>query len=336
MFVVLIAVLPALGLTLYSGVEHRRNARLAVQNNALEIARSASDLQDQLIENTRQILFTLSVIPGFREHESVASSKILADLLKKTDAYTGFTAVKPNGDLCASAPPMSEPINFSDRPWFRQVLATRDSVIGGYLIGRVSGKATRIMGYPVVNENGSVDIILSAGMDLDWLRQPMVKRNLPQGSCLTVIDGNGKVLFGYPEHEELLNESSSDADLIKTILDKKEGVADAIGPDGVPRLYGFTSLGPASAGVFVSVGIPKKIAFAEANRTLVRNLTVLGLLALLALLSALYVGNVLIRRPVNTWILHGYSHLRAREVDFQPAFLAPSLSNLSALIRQYS
>ena len=37
-----------------------------------------------------------------------------------------------------------------------------------------------------------------------------------------------------------------------------------------------------------------------------------------------------------TWILHGYSHLRAREADFQPAFLAPSLSNLSALIRQYS
>jgi hypothetical protein len=56
-FLVLLAVIPALGLTFYSGIEQRRHARLGALDVALELAKKVSDDQERLIERTHQLLF---------------------------------------------------------------------------------------------------------------------------------------------------------------------------------------------------------------------------------------------------------------------------------------
>ncbi|MGH7784033.1 MAG: PAS domain S-box protein, partial [Candidatus Binatia bacterium] len=62
------------------------------------------------------------------------------------------------------------------------------------------------------------------------------------------------------------------------------------------RLYAFASLGSGdqSGRLYVLVGIPKDMAFAEVNQTLLRNLFWLGVACSLALASAWFIGNKLV------------------------------------------
>jgi len=60
------------------------------------------------------------------------------------------------------------------------------------------------------------------------------------------------------------------------------------------RLYAFTPLCDETSGLFVVVGIPAGIVYAEANRILTRNLLALGVAAVLALLAAWLFGHLFV------------------------------------------
>ena len=54
LLLVLLAVVPALGLILYTASEQRRSAAAEARDSALQLARSFSSSQDELIESARQ------------------------------------------------------------------------------------------------------------------------------------------------------------------------------------------------------------------------------------------------------------------------------------------
>ena len=296
---VLLAVIPALGITLYSGLELRDHMRQGVLVDALRLAKDISETHDRLIQNARQILFALSKTSEVQQQDKAACSKIFADIMKQSEGYTALFATKPNGDLFASSLPITHPVNFADRPWFQRLLKTRDFVIGEYLIGRISGKPLIVLALPVFGDIGNLKAILSLGMDLEWLNKTVVKSKLPEGTSVSVIDSNGTVLFRYPEPEKFVGKSMPEASIMKAILAKREGVEETVGLGGVPRLFGFTSLGKGVESVHVTVGIPRQIALATADRVMKDNFTYLGLIALLALAAAWFMGGYFIIHPVN-------------------------------------
>ena len=66
------------------------------------------------------------------------------------------------------------------------------------------------------------------------------------------------------------------------------------------RLYGFARL--ARANVTVVVGTPAQLAYAEANRAMIRNFVALGVVAVLALAAAWVGGSFFILRRVNVLV----------------------------------
>src|SRR4030042_4629933 len=223
-FLVLIAAIPALGITLYSGLEYRNHTRNHALDDALRLAQEISKDHDHLIQNARRILFTLSKISQVQQQDKAACCKIFAEIMKQSDGYTALVAAKPDGDVFASSIPITSPINYSDRPWFQRLLKTRDFVIGEYLIGRVSGKPLIVFAYPILDDIGNLKTILSLGMDLDWLKRTVVKNKLPEGTSVTVIDSDGTILFRYPEPEKFVGKSMPEVPIFKVILPKREGV----------------------------------------------------------------------------------------------------------------
>jgi phosphoserine phosphatase RsbU/P len=83
-----------------------------------------------------------------------------------------------------------------------------------------------------------------------------------------------------------------------------EGTAEAPGLDGVPRLFGFTSLGGGlqADGARLSVGIPKELVFAEADRLQLRNLAGLGLVGVLTLAAAWLGSDLFVLRQVRALV----------------------------------
>jgi hypothetical protein len=80
---VFLAVLPALGVILYSGLEQRRMAAEAAQKDVLDLVQHASLYQERVVEGVRQMLFTLAELPAVRQQNGAVASAIFAGILAK-------------------------------------------------------------------------------------------------------------------------------------------------------------------------------------------------------------------------------------------------------------
>jgi len=301
LMLVLLAVVPVLGLTLFTYAEVRRLTAADVQREALRLARIVASDQEDTIKDTRQLLFALAQLPEVHGTQSAGCSEFFARLLGQYPQYALLGVVAPEGDSLCSAPPTARPVNLANRDFFQRVLQTHSFAIGGYQSERITGKATLDLGYPVLDEAGRLQAVVLASLDLEWLNHLAAEAQLPKGSTLMVVDRNGTVLVRYPDPETWVGHSVPEAPIIETILAQQgEGTTESPGVDGVPRLFAFTPLSGVSGGadVYVSVGIPTAVAFADANRVLARTLVGLGLVAGLTLAAAWLGGNLLVMRWV--------------------------------------
>src|SRR3989304_8759558 len=139
---VLLAVIPALGLILYTGLEQRRQAVVEAQKAAQRLIRLFSVEQERLIEGTHQPLVTLTPLPEVRSGDSAACNTLSAKLGKRYQYYTNLGAIKANGDLFCSGLSFTGRINVAGRASFRRAVETRDFAIGEVQIGRVTKKPT--------------------------------------------------------------------------------------------------------------------------------------------------------------------------------------------------
>jgi len=123
---------------------------------------------------------------------------------------------------------------------------------------------------------------------------------LPDGSVVTVTDRKGTILVRYPDSQNWVGKSMPNAPMTKVVLSQKEGTAEAMSLDGVKRLYAFTTLGSGAVDqdIHVRIGVPRTVAFAEANRLLVQNLLGLGCVTALALTAAWVGGDVFLTRSI--------------------------------------
>ena len=302
---VLVAVIPALGLTLYTYLEQRRLETARVQADALRLARLASADQERLIDGTRQLLVALAQLPEARSGDPVACSALFGHLLKQYPSYANLGVIAPDGFTACSAVPAGAAVFLGDRTYFRRAIESRDFAVGEHQIGRLTGTATVNFGYPIVDEAGGVQGVVFAALSLGWLNQYAAQAQLPAGATLTVIDRNATILVRYPEPERWVGQPAQDSPIVRTVLAQMgEGTAETAGLDGVSRLYAFAPLGGPSGNrdVYVSVGIPADVAFADANRTLARNLAALGLVGLLTLAAAWVGADLFVLRQMRTLV----------------------------------
>lgn len=306
LLLVLGAVVPVLGLTVYTNTELRRLAADHAEAEALRLVRIAASDQQDSIHDTRQLLFALAQLPELVEEDPVACSALLAGLLNQYPQYTRVGAIAPDGDLFCSAPPAEGPVNLADRDYFQRAFETRDFAIGSYQEDPVSGRATLDSGFPVLDEKGQAQAVVFASLDLAWLNQLAAEARFPEGSTFTVIDRHGTILVRYPDPGVWVGQSLPEAPIVETILRQQgEGTAEADGVDGILRSFAFSPLAGLPGGdgeVYVSIGIPTGVAFSDANRVLIRNLVGLGLVTMLALAAAWFGGDLFILRRVNALV----------------------------------
>ena len=149
---VLLAVLPALGLTLYNAAQARQREAARVQEDAQRLTRLTASNVEQFVEGARQLLVALSRFDRVRNRDVAGCNALLADLLKQYPHYANLGVAEPDGDLFCSALPLTAPVNSADLAWFQRAVETRTFAVGDYQIGRVTGKPTINFAYPVLDE----------------------------------------------------------------------------------------------------------------------------------------------------------------------------------------
>lgn len=305
MLLVLLAVLPAVGLTLYLSHQSGEFAARHTLEDAMRLVRLASTDYERLVESTHHLLGALARLPDVRRHNTGACSALLAEIKPGYPHYANLGAIRPDGRVFCSATPMTRAVNASDRAYFRRAVETRDFAAGDYQIGRITGKPVVVFAHPAHDPAGRLQAVAFAAFDLTWLNRLAAGMQLPTGTTLTILDSQGTVLNRWPDPEKWIGKSMADLPLKRAILTSQEaGTLEAAGHDGVPRLYAFAPLWATSPDrrAYLSVGIPHAAAYAEVDRIVARTLGGLAFVAVLVLAAAWYGGDVFLLRRINALV----------------------------------
>jgi len=214
-------------------------------------------------------------------------------LADRYSVYANLGVIDTEGNLVCSAIGFSGMVNASDRSYFRRAKGSKTFAIGDYQVGSVTGRGSVNFGYPILNRSREVGAVVFAALDLAWLTQLTGEARLPDGASLSILDSQGTILARFPDPEKWAGKPVPDAPLFQILQLRDQATRELIGIDGVRRLYAFTTLSgkPQTGQIYVVVGIPKEIAFAEVDRRLQRNLAWLGVACLLALATSWFIGN---------------------------------------------
>jgi signal transduction histidine kinase len=276
-------------------VEQRTASAAGAVHDALRLAKVAADQHSRSISRARHLLTLAAELPELHADPATCSER-LATLLSEGSDYANYALVDLRGEIRCSAVPPPRPINVAGQRWFQEALRTGDFAVGEYTIGPVTGHPIIAVGTPVRDDGGRIVGVLSASIDLTWFNTIPDTTELPAGATVTVLDSTGAVLMRTPP--VAVPQTDAVQPLIDTVLARRSGTAELPGLDGVVRLYGFTDLAPNGEGALLIIGLPADVAYAAANRTLVRMLSLFALVVLLVVIGSHLAGERLILNHV--------------------------------------
>jgi signal transduction histidine kinase len=304
----LLACAPLLALMLHTAGEDRRRQMFNWQQHAYRISHIAQQEEEEILGGTRQLLLAVAESTAVRSGNHRACKKLVDDLFASYPRYANLGVISPAGDVLASALPLAAPTNQTDRRFFRRTIETRAFAVGEFPSKRITGKPTLDFGYPVLDASGEVEAVVFASLDLRWFARfgSQIPSQLPKGSTWMEIDPSGIILGRYPASnpDDWLGRALPEAQLLKTIHNSSEGAIETADPNGVPSYYAFVSIpSPLAGGSAATIlSIPKQMLFAQADHLLHRNLTWLGIAALLAFTLGWLGSKLLILQPVKALV----------------------------------
>ena len=237
---VVLASLPPVVLTLHIARQDRQRQTAALRQRSQDMVKLAARKEDEMIAGTRQLLRAVAESAQVQSAQWGNCTKLLRTLFADYPRYANLGVIKPNGDVAASALPMTNtgqpgrPFLLPTRP-----LVTRDFSIGDYQVGRISGKPSFNLGYPVFDPSGQVQAVVFAALDLDWLNRSdyALQMQLPEGATWTKIDGKGTILARYPAPEKwLVGRTSARNGALEDLPGSKKRRHGGGGPEGYFRL----------------------------------------------------------------------------------------------------
>jgi PAS domain S-box-containing protein len=303
LLLVLLAVVPSLTLLTCLGLERRGRAIADARTDALRLSRLAAANEARVIDASRQVVMTLAHLPQVERLDVPECSALFAGLLRQNQVFLNIGLADSAANLIASGLPSPSKLLVSDRSWYQRAVQRRDFAVGNYQVGRITHRPSLNVAYPVKDRSGRPRGVVFAALSLDWLRDLASEARLPKGAVLMIIDRDGTVLARYPDPGPWVGRNLREAPEVKTALSTGEGAFEAVGLDGVARIYGGVPLlGGGEAGGHLVLGTPRAAAIADANRALRGSLLGLALVAGLALLAAWLGGHWIVVRPARSLV----------------------------------
>ncbi|HTD88775.1 MAG TPA: ATP-binding protein, partial [Candidatus Binatia bacterium] len=316
LLLVLLALLPALGLIVYSAVEQRRLGTDAAKLEAVRLVRVVSSMNERMLDGARQLLITLSQIDSVRTRSPVECTALFSNLMRLQPVYANIGGIDLEGNVFASAVPIAEPVDLVERPHFHDATNRLDVSLGTYQYNRVSRKSTVNVAYPIFDLSNRLAGVIFGALDLSWIRNVVTNSDLPRNVSITLSDNRRITLFRHPDPDgRFIGHSLEEFYPSRTFVERplneymqeRISAEPRLSRDGTWRLYAtgpieHRMLGTAERPPRVSVGVPLTVAYGEANRMLLRNVGFLGAVTLMALVAAWYAGDLFVLRRVRSLV----------------------------------
>lgn len=302
---VIVAFLPAVVLFGLANRNLREHEREQQEDRLVQIATLAALEYERLIQDSHQLLAVLAEFPEIRIGSTAECGRRLASVLSHTPQFTTLSLIGADGYMTCGSLPVDGSLYLGDRAYYLLATTNGQFSVGEYALGRITGKPTVGVAYPLASEpQQRVQKVLAASLDLSNLGSYSRPKTLPPYVTFTVLDRNGRVLVRKPMGHAPIGDDSLGAQAPENF---PQLPAEAGGPelmagtdlDGVSRLFAIAPLhgGGLRPQGYVVVGKEEAMLLAEIESVARRELRFLGL-----------AGGVLV---LLTWLLGHYGLVRA-------------------------
>ena len=276
---------------MYDEYLFRQQAFARLQEDAHRAVTLASERMEQDIHAARTLSRLLAQFPQVQAADG-SGNELLARTLRDEPVLVNIAVVDLTGRVVSSARPLPGPVVVSEFEFFRDVMASRAFSVGSFVRNPITPQMGLNVGAPITDPAGQIRGVLWVTIGLEWTPAFVRSQQLPDDAVMLVVDEVGTVLARSADVGMQVGMSAADTPLFRMMRGRRSGMARATGLDGVERLYGVGVIegSAASTHAYASIGIPVSTAEAIARRTLVRNLGIFAIGALLSFVLAMVVA----------------------------------------------
>ncbi len=293
---VLAAVLPALGILLFSGYTLREAMVRSAENSALRQIQAMDAHHERVVDNARLLLATLAKAHVVQQLDAPACQLLLDEMRASNNAYAALALANTEGHILAASPPGSF-TNIEHEDFFHSAVHKGHFVMGSYHLVPASRHVVMEFAQPVPDQDGTLLGVLVATFDLNYFGHIFADAHLPAGSVFTLTDAQGMRLTRFPETEKYTWVPDLPQMIARMSGPGEEGTFLEQGVDGVHRLYSFKRLQFSDSPLqhlMIRLGQPEDLALAEARQAELRNTGLMLLAVLLAVGAAWFMGEFVI------------------------------------------
>ncbi|WP_322999570.1 putative bifunctional diguanylate cyclase/phosphodiesterase [Castellaniella sp.] len=289
---VLATAIPIIGGLGYYVWHQYQGLMLSSDRAAENLAQVTAAYDRTLLNDARDVLLSLSNSPVLRDGRWHECRGYFTSLLAHLPRYLNLGVIGADGrQVCSGLPDPDRQGSFlGDRSYFHAAMEQPDVILGGFIIGRMSGVPTLVLAVRVSGDSGISSGVAYAGMNLGYLRAGAAIPELLPQARLWILDRQGYILQRVPGDSSHLGERLDPYPIDQTGL-QRSAYSDAAGTRWVVYSVPAGPRGDAY-GLSVRYEIPESVLYAEARRALWTGLVIMGLLLCVALLVA---GNLMQR-----------------------------------------
>ena len=236
------------------------------------VAQHSVDAQREVFSSIEAVLKSSAFIFTSTTRVSRSCAIMRASLRGDMPWIRSITVAARDGRvLCSTWSDTVDPhLNFSDRPYFKKVLATGEFVVSDYLFSRITRKPSVMAAYLAVGAEKDDDAVILAAVDLQWMSKIMGQLGGRTGVTAVLVDAAGTVLAAPFDHASMIGHAMAEPDILPAIASKisasgsEDGALSFVSASGVVREISFASVPGTSAKLIVSIN--EAVMSADVNR----------------------------------------------------------------------
>ncbi len=335
--VVLLALLPALGIILHSGVTGSTRAGKHAERLLQEVVQSIAAEQSLIVGNASILLTALSQLHEARDLNP-ALGRSLKAIVESTPSYIRLELIANTGAILASSDPTPFPLSIQEFRFVKQTAREKKFNVSRFTIARLGGQPGFHCALPVLRDDGTVPAVLLAHIRLDRRRTDFFAESPVPGATAYILDRLHALAYAYPP-DPSFTPCMFLPDEQAAKLDAQSGdsgiYTDGTGDAETLWVYTRLRLDPHTQPyITVLLFMPHDLAYAESWKMLRRNLVYLGIAALLAFGIAALLTRIGLLCPVRA-IMSAANRLAAGD-DAARAAVADDAGDFGSLARTFN
>jgi diguanylate cyclase (GGDEF)-like protein len=195
-------------------------------------------------------------------------------------------------------------LDLSNRAFLKQAQKTYDFVVSDFLLANSDQKPIMMAAYPVSAIDKESDVVIIAGVDLDWISNFMNKLGGRPGISAALVDSAGIVLAAPEDQSSTIGRALNTVPMLAPIAEAAlgsnldDGSLSFVAPDGSERAVNFSRIAGTQSRLII--GIDEAKVSAAIDREILTAYLQLLLVCLFVLLGALIAAEKLIIQPIET------------------------------------